>query len=253
MGASSYMQAGAEVRIRRVVSFGAAPGGSYLLGDRPAAGSSEIERVLVFNGSASHPAGPAVVIPSTLEPDAALLVPIVAEALRAWDGLHPEIGAAAVVTDGSIWSDLFVEVGSWYGARPLRVALGVARETTRVLDMTDPTAVAAFRKTLGRYPVVCAVELTGRAAAAEFFFESVPSQARVLFAGPAEERLTIDYYVNVHRKGLHLKSTVLDVARCGTDRDGAERTARAIRLLRSASRTRAVHAALGPSVAITEA
>jgi hypothetical protein len=247
----------AGMHMQRVVSFGGLAAGQYALAE---VAGSRPDRVLIpLADVARRPEyeidSPADVIrvPQDVSPETAVLIPILAEALRVWDGLDTEIGAAAVVTHAAPWSDLLTEVGTWYGARPSKVAIGTPAGGEPAVDISDPDAVARFRQRLEAYPLVCAVELTGRAAAAEFYFESMPQQARVLLAGPPYEHLTIDYYVNVHRKGLRLRSTVLTPRRSFSGDDSLERVRRATRLLSHAGRVNAVQAAVGPHVEVTPA
>jgi hypothetical protein len=185
-----------------------------------------------------------VPVPPALSSETALMVPLVAEALRAWDLLQLELGAAAVVTAGLPWAPVFELTASWYGGFPVLVGT-----RDRKPEPFDSEAVARLSRTLGEHPAVCAVELTGRSEIVDAVLETVPSSARVLFAGPRCDRFTIDYYVNVHRKGLHLSSTVLSPGRLfaagRADRGLADR---AIRLLMSPARAQACHAAVASGV-----
>ena len=176
----------------------------------------------------------AIDLPEEIDADAALLLPFLTEALRAWDLLDLEIGSAAIVTQGSPWSGLLAAVARCYGAVPVLVG-GSGAGGGSAIDMADADAVTRFAATLSGFPAVCAVELTGHAEAVDLVLEAVPRYARVLFAGPRGDRLTIDYYVNVHRKGMHLKSTVLSPGRL-LDGDRLERqlAQRAYRLLANA-------------------
>ncbi len=89
-----------------------------------------------------------------------------------------------------------------YGAVPV-LAGSAGTEGGSAIEITDADAVKQFAATLSAFPAVCAVELSGRAESVDLVLEAVPRYARVLFAGPLGDRLTIDYYVNVHRKGMH--------------------------------------------------
>ena len=63
MVASSFMPADASLRVRRTLSFGMPPAGSYALAERTPAGSSGAERVLVADGNASAASRTAVPVP----------------------------------------------------------------------------------------------------------------------------------------------------------------------------------------------
>jgi threonine dehydrogenase-like Zn-dependent dehydrogenase len=211
----------------------------YALARMPGAASgAQQRRALVAVGCPAnrHPTvdpSRAIDVPEEIDGDAAVLLPFLTEALRAWDLLDLEIGSAAVVTQGLPWSGLMAAVARCYGAVP--VLVGGASEGGSAIDVADADAVTRFVGTLSGFPAVCAVELTGRAEAVDLVLEAVPRYARVLFAGPRGDRLTIDYYVNVHRKGMHLKSTVLSPARVLTaDRADRQLTERACRLLSNA-------------------
>ena len=178
----------------------------------------------------------AIDIPDELDAELAVLLPFVTEALRAWDLLDLEIGSAAIITDGSPWSGLVAAAARCYGAVPISV--GGSR--TAGAAIADADALARLAATLGAYPAVCGVELSGRADVVDLVFEAVPRDARVLMAGPAGERLTIDYYVNVHRKGMHLKSTVLSPGRLlRAEESDRRRASRACRLLVNPQRSAA--------------
>jgi hypothetical protein len=184
-----------------------------------------------------------VPVPQHLADETAILVPLVAEALRVWDLLRLEIGAAALVTRALPWAPLLDVTASWYGAVPVEAGSGRAGEPF------DSDTVGRLTRTLAAYPGVCVVELTGRAEIVDMVLETVPTASRVMFAGPAGDRLTIDYYVNVHRKGLHLASTVLSPLRSLAARNGdAALTDRAIRLLTSPSRAQACRDAAAAGV-----
>ena len=179
------------------------------------------------------PASSVLELPLELSSNAALLVLPVATALRAWDLALPELGTAAVITPGP-WAPLFSVVACWYGATPMLVGGASA-------PGEDVDAVASLTKKLTAYPAVSAAELTGRADMVDLLLESIPKYSRVLFAGPRGDRFTIDYYVNVHRKGLHLASSVLSALDAFTEPAGRDLVVRAARLLANPSRAARCH------------
>lgn len=145
----------------------------------------------------------------------------VASLLSLWDALWLELGDMAVVTDGHPWSALAATVARWHGALPVLfiTQAGTAPAGAELLRVDDPNdAVQSLAARLKVRPGVAAAELSGRADIVDLILEAVPSQARVALAGNAGELLTIDYYVNVHRKGLHLVSRTLTPA---AERSGA--------------------------------
>jgi hypothetical protein len=171
-----------------------------------------------------------------LTPDAAGADAIVcAELLSVWDALALEIGDTAVVTDGHPWSRLCALVASWYGALPvLFLTTGSdGPEGIVTVRVDDPAAaIKHLSATLAPTTGVAAVDLGGRADHIDLLLESLPRFSRLMLAGPPGESLTIDFYVNVHRRGLRLLSRVLD-PRGGTGHApaSAEHLARAQRLL----------------------
>lgn len=214
---------------------------SYALVRLPAGPGIAARRALaaIDSPSTRHPfVEPSTVIevPEELDAELAVLLPFVTEALRAWDLLDLEIGSAAITTAGSPWSGLVAAAARCYGAVPMSAGGGRSAGAA----IADADAVAGFAATLRAYPAVCAVELSGRADVIDLVLEAVPREARVLIAGPAGDRLTIDYYVNVHRKGMHLKSTVLSPGRLlrGEESD-RQRASRACRLLGNPQRSAA--------------
>jgi hypothetical protein len=221
-------------------SWGGAAAG-YAIAVNPAKHGA---RVLapVDDGRVSVDEARLVPVSTALTSETALMIPLVVEALRAWDSLQLEIGAAAVVTQERPWAPLFELVASWYGAFPVRVGAAGGDHS----GASDFDAVAALGKTLAGYPLVCAAELTGRSEVVDTLLEAIPPSTRLLFAGPRHDRFTIDYYVNVHRKGLHLGSTILSPSRLFSPEGRDLRLVdRATRLLTSAARAQACHAAIG--------
>lgn len=174
------------------------------------------------------------------------LVQSVAASLRLWDRLGLSLGEAVVITAGHRWSRLVALVATWYGAVPVIVHSNDPRPlppgVTR-FEAPDPADRARALATLLKgMPAVVAAELSGRADAVDMLLEGLPPMSRLMLAGAAGEPLTIDYYINVHRKGLHLTSCVLD-ADPPHDRAG-DYVVRAERLLARTERAEACRAAL---------
>jgi hypothetical protein len=147
--------------------------------------------------------------------DTASLVSAVAQVLRLWDGLGLELGETAIVTGGHPYSRLAAVVARWYGALPVLYVTSDETHTPEGVEAVvvgeDPGAVlASLRSRLAARPAVAAAELSGRADIVDLLLETLPQFSRIMFAGDRAEQLTIDFYVNVHRKGLRLFSSVLD-------------------------------------------
>lgn len=239
---------------------GAAPGaaapefGVGLLQDQSSASG---RRVLAPLGSSTGdvvdvPSWHILDVPREMTAETALMAPALAEALRLWDVLEIELGAAAVVTQGTPWSSLVSLAARWYGGVVVPLG-GAGGRAPGAGETSDADAVTRFTQRLSEFPAVYAVELSGRADAVDLLLEAIPKYARVMFAGPRQERLTIDYYVNVHRKGIHLVSTVPNALRMFQGGEAERRLVeRALRLLSDPARAAACHEALaGTSVAGT--
>ena len=109
----------------------------------------------------------------------------------------------------------------------------------------------ALRERLGGCSGVAALELSGRADVVDSMLEAIPRFTRLGMFGAKRESLTIDYYVNVHRKGLEMVSGVLDpfAALTRQSERALEDIARASRLLHVSARAdecRVAMAAAGP-------
>ncbi len=174
------------------------------------------------------------------------MLPAVVAALRVWDLLALELGDTVVVTGGHPWSPLAALVATWYGAVPVLLvkSSGAAPAGVTVVEPDDSGEQAqALANRLSGAPTVAALELSGRSDAVDLLLESLPKASRLMLAGSSHDRLTIDYYVNVHRKGLRLESCVFDDALAATA--PASVIERARRLLARPERRAACAAALG--------
>jgi hypothetical protein len=154
----------------------------------------------------------ALVLDRALPPGSALLVPPLVAVLRIWDDLRLELGELAVVTDGHPLSRLAAVTAAWHGADTRFVSandaappagatvlrLGTHAEPITLLTETWTSAIATG----------VAVDFSGSAEIVDALLETIPSASRLLLAGQEPERLTVDFYRNVHRKGLELLSLV---------------------------------------------
>ena len=158
---------------------------------------------------------PAGSTPDRLSTDVATLLWPTASLLALWDRLDVEIGDVAVVTDGHPWSPLAAVVASWYGAFPiLFVSEGVDR--TRRGQPSDRGSVGGGAGPAGSAagPRRCGGSRPQRTRRLRRPAARVSSPAVRPDASPATpaRALTIDFYVNVHRKGLHMVSRLLTAA-----------------------------------------
>jgi CheY-like chemotaxis protein len=165
-----------------------------------------------------------------------------------WDRLGLSLGETVVITAGHRWSRVAALVATWYGAVPVILhsndALPLPPGVTR-LTVDDPADRARVLATqLRDAPAVVAADFSGRADAVDLLLEALPPISRLMLAGSAGELLTIDYYVNVHRKGLHLVSTVFDDLVAPGASGVADYRARAERLLARPGRADACRAVI---------
>jgi hypothetical protein len=183
----------------------------------------------------SHVTGQSVGQARASEDVSSLELPLSA-VLAMWDRLDLEIGDTAVVTDGHRWSRLAALVAVWYGALPVllltRTPVDVIPGVTNVTRTGTDEDTRGLATVLRDRPGVAAAELTGEPGTVDVILEAMPSAARVLLAGEAGDRLTIDFYSNVHLKGVRLLSDCLTSSDVGpADGSDPRLSARVARLL----------------------
>ena len=163
---------------------------------------------------------PECVLLPDLGPAEAVLAPPLASALAVWRRLHLELGDAAVWTAGTPLSALIGQAALWWGAGT-GIALGDAAsmapelpvQHAELVDWSDQdTATARFEKLIAGRPGFAAIDLSGRADVIDILLEVIPRFGRLLLAGPAGDPVTIDFYKNVHRKGIVLATTTIEPA-----------------------------------------
>lgn len=159
-------------------------------------------------------AADAVLLPPGVTVAQALLVPSLTAVLALWETLQLELGDVAVITSGSVLSPLAAEVALWRGGCPV-VTLGPASVTdnpaTTHIDWSDPEeAGRQLLAAMGNRPGFAALELSGRADMMDLLFESIPRWGRLLLGGSAGQPITVDFYKNIHRKGVTVNTAVLE-------------------------------------------
>lgn len=158
-------------------------------------------------------------VPGPLDPSLGILAPALASALSLWETLRLELGDAAAWTTGGPLSGLVGQVALWRGACP-GIELGAAtdareldeRQTERVNWSDQDIATARLAELAARRPGFAAVDLSGRADVIDIFLEVIPRWGRLLLAGPAGAPVTIDFYKNIHRKGIVIAATTIEPA-----------------------------------------
>lgn len=156
-------------------------------------------------------------VPNSLGSDEALLALPLAMSLFVWDRLQLELGEAAVYTEGDGFADLVGQVAIWRGGCPV-IRLGKDSGRTP-LDrgecqvMSDPEeALRQLKKRIQNKPGFAAIDLSGRPETIDLLLEVVPRWGRVMLAGRTRQPLTVDFYNNVHRKGVLLLASIFDPA-----------------------------------------
>jgi threonine dehydrogenase-like Zn-dependent dehydrogenase len=164
-------------------------------------------RVLVPDEPATAESRVLLPVPSTISDDAALIAPPLALALYIWDRLELELGELAIVSGNSLLSKLLGRVAAWRGAVPI---LGIGANLTgipaaRTLPLEDlPAVQRELMQAVKSSHGFAAVDLTGSPDLLDVLFEVLPSRARVALSGVMNVALTVDFYNNVHRKGIQL-------------------------------------------------
>jgi hypothetical protein len=160
-----------------------------------------------------------IVIPNALGQERALAVPTLACALWSWDSLQLELGDAAIYTPGPpLLERAIAATAVWRGGLPvIRLrADAAAAPADGVEDVSIGNAQQAISRLSAiarRAPGFAAIDLWGRADVLDILFEVLPRWSRVLLGARSTAPLTVDFYNNVHRKGVYMRTTRLDPSR----------------------------------------
>ena len=190
-------------------------------------------------------------LPQGMDVESALLAPLLASALDTWHELHLELGEAALLTGDCELARLLALTALWHGACPVIGIGGFSSEIdgTQVfpIDSDEPESdMLSLSMRLSESPATKCIDLTGEAATIDILLEVLPQYFRMILGGNETELLTIDYYVNIHRKGGHVLARNFDPAATinATGKPGeVSALERAFRLLASDDLARSVGAA----------
>lgn len=154
-------------------------------------------------------------VPHSLGSDEALRALPLAMSLFVWDRLQLELGEAAVYTGDDGFADLVGQVAIWRGGSPvIRLDNDPERAPLPMGErqlMSDPEeALRQLRKRIQDKPGFTAIDLSGRPETIDLLLEAVPRWGRVMLAGRTLKPLTVDFYNNIHRKGVLLVSGIFD-------------------------------------------
>jgi threonine dehydrogenase-like Zn-dependent dehydrogenase len=173
---------------------------------------------------------------STLPPESALYLPVVADLLLALDQAHPDLGWNAVLTGTDEWAHLTALVMAQAGARSVSCLVSSDESLPQgathgfvSLSGKDDGSLSHHLTTL-RGPIVF-VETTGRASVLQNVLDVIPPQSALILTGTVGGDVTsINFYADVHKKNIRIFG-----ASGGLDQ---ERGVRAERLLQRRLRPR---------------
>lgn len=167
-------------------------------------------------------------LPPGMDVNLAILVPALATALALWERVGLELGEAAATTAGHPLSRLVADLAQRRGAVP-SVMLGPAGDASEAadgiqpIDWTDPDdATRQLTQIVGKAPGFAAVDLSGRAEIIDVLLEVMPRFGRLVLAGPPGTPTTVDFYKNVHRKGVVIASTPLEPSAVVSETEGRD-------------------------------
>jgi hypothetical protein len=152
-------------------------------------------------------------VPDAVTAALALQAPSLAVSLWFWDRLALELGEVAVYS----FNPSFPFVGQaalWRGGVPVLQVGGsdmVVAPGVEVLTQRDPREIAERITERSRgNPGFAAVELSGLPEIMDVFLEVLPRWSRLMLAGYRSQPLTVDFYNNIHRKGVRIETCSLD-------------------------------------------
>lgn len=150
-----------------------------------------------------------------LSAEAALQVPALALSLWAWDQLQLEIGEAAVYTADAPFEHFLGETALLRGALPViqvgRASAYSPQGQVEVLDIAESgDLLTRLKGRLADSVGAAAIDLSGKAEVTDVIFETLPRWGRLMLAAHRASPLNIDFYNNIHRKGVDMRGCSLD-------------------------------------------
>jgi hypothetical protein len=152
---------------------------------------------------------------ANLSAEVALHAPALALSLWAWDQMKLEIGEAAVYTPESPFPHFLGEAALLRGALPV-IQLGASQTyqaPAHVLVLNGEESSALLTELKGRLADcvgVAAIDASGKAEVTDVIFETLPRWGRLLLAAQRPTPINIDFYNNVHRKGIDMRGCSFD-------------------------------------------
>ena len=161
-------------------------------------------------GQAEVDARTCIPIPAGLLADRAMLVPRLAMALAATDAVALELGDVPICTSGGEDLHLIATVCQWRSGRDVLVldlsdGHFAATAGCRRIDSSDPQrAIEDISRASATAPGAAAIVLSRKSDAVDILLEAMPMWGRMIISSAGTEPATIDFYNNVHRKGMSL-------------------------------------------------
>jgi len=197
--------------------------GTWFLGKRISAGTEGELTGYVLSRRSDADRDPSrrriVPVPPTITPDAALAAPILATMLAVWGELRLELGEIAVVSGTGVLPSIAGVAAATCGALSVvRLGREVAQHGTppsRALVLSDESesSLDQLRGIMSDGCGVAAVDLSGQHGVLDLLLESLPRYSRLMLAGHRSQPATIDYYNNIHRKGVLVLTRIPDPAK----------------------------------------
>ncbi len=138
----------------------------------------------------------------------AMLVPDLALALAICASARLELGEIAVYSSGARHEALIGLVAGWCTGRDvIRIdfndGAGVTPAGVQKVDGSDPQrALEIIQRSTRNTAGFAAIVLSSKAEAMDVLLEAMPTWGRLVVASRSTESATIDFYNNVHRKGV---------------------------------------------------
>lgn len=139
----------------------------------------------------------------------AFALPPLAFALMAADLAGFEIGETAVVFGEGSPADIFCLTLKWCGALPC-IRLGAPGNRIPGIESYPCDAVSlsnsipVLKETFGKRPGLAVFDAGDDPDPLEFLFEHLPPWSRIVLAGNHRRGLNLDYYNDIHKKGVSL-------------------------------------------------
>jgi len=142
----------------------------------------------------------------------AMCVPALALALATCDAADLELGEMVAYTSGAAHESFVARVAQWRTVRDaIRLRLhddtSVCPPGVRDVDGTDPQrALDLIRAAANSAPGFAAIVLGPQPEALDVLLEAMPMWGRLIIGSASSAPATIDFYNNIHRKGVRVAS-----------------------------------------------